>query len=131
MSPAKVYGWRTEDGRSNPTNRVQTGAASELIASAHLLKSGYHVYRALTAIAPVDLIAIRGDEPPIRVEVKSGCVSAADYHTFFTPKSDNWDLLIVVDREGNVFEYPRAEWTGRQALGHYRTAKRVAREESA
>lgn len=113
------------DGRSDGQNRAHVGAASELVAAAHLMRAGYHVYRACSNVAPVDLVALREGEPALRVEVKSGC-EAKGHHSFFKPKRDNWDLLMVVDTADRVFVFPRLEFTAAEALDRYRYLKRAA-----
>ncbi len=36
------------------------------------MQRGYHVFRALSAACPCDLLAFNGDDRPIRIEVKTG-----------------------------------------------------------
>lgn len=84
---------------SNYTGKVARGAASELLASAHLMAQGYHVFRALAASCPCDLIAWRADEPALRVEVKTGNPVRS---TLPAPSNDEWDLLLVVHSDGLI-----------------------------
>lgn len=80
------------------TSKVARGAASEMLACAYLLERGYHVFRAISATCPVDLIAYRDGEAPIRVEVKTGNRAGGDVGNmnFSSPRNSEWDLLIVV-----------------------------------
>jgi hypothetical protein len=81
---------------------TKCGAHSELIACAHLLRSGYDVYRAVNWTSKADLVAVRGSEV-IRVQVKTGSFVAED-GTFSYPKptDDDHDLLIVVSHNGHI-----------------------------
>jgi len=85
-------------------SRAHRGAASELLAAAWLIHKGYHVFRALAPSCPVDLIAYRDNETPLRVEVKSASYSAPRSLSFSRPRNDQWDLLIVVGPEGLCVE---------------------------
>jgi hypothetical protein len=83
------------------TSRSGKGAASELIASVHLLRQGYHVYRSMAGTAPFDLVAYR-DGVLLRVEVKSATMKPGNdrYAPCFTwPANEDWDLLLVADDE--------------------------------
>jgi hypothetical protein len=82
-------------------SRGNRGAASELLASAHLLALGYHVFRVLSPHCPVDLIAWQDDETPQLVEVKSASRVGASI-SFARPRNDMWGLLVVVGPEGTV-----------------------------
>jgi hypothetical protein len=95
---------RIPEGTSHEPVRLSsatTGAASELIACAELMRLGYCVYRCESPHAPFDLVAYR-DGRCLRVEVKTLAVS--EYAPSFTaPTNSEWDLLALVSRAGEVF----------------------------
>lgn len=78
------------------------GAIGELVACAHLMQLGYHVYRSESPAAPFDLVAYR-DGVCHRVEVK--CVtSTRNSPQFSYPKNDQWDMLaVVITEDSHVF----------------------------
>jgi hypothetical protein len=77
------------------------GARSELVACAELMRLGFHVYRCESPTAPFDLVAYR-DGRCLRVEVKS--VTLKNQHPQFSwPKNAEWDLLVVVGDQADVF----------------------------
>lgn len=86
------------------TSRVSTGAASELIACAELIRRGYYVYRCESPSAPFDLVAYR-DAQCLRVEVKTITFHETKTYApnFATPANDEWDLLVVVGKAADVF----------------------------
>src|SRR5688572_690616 len=55
--------------RLNPVPNKHRGGWAELIASAWLLERGYEVFRNVSAVGPIDLVAIRGDET-LLIDVK-------------------------------------------------------------
>jgi len=90
------------------------GAASELVACAHLMRQGWHVFRCESPNSPFDLVAYREGEF-LRVEVKSiSRVPLARTRRSPDPRmgvgipwpsNDEWDLLIAVDPdEARCFE---------------------------
>lgn len=93
----------------NYTGKVARGAASELIASAHLMAQGYHVFRALASSCPCDLVAYRTGETPLRVEVKSVMTPPAgtkNSSSFSTPANHEWDILILVSNIHPIVQLP-------------------------
>jgi hypothetical protein len=88
--------------------RNATGATSELIACAELMRLGFHVYRCESPAAPFDLVAYR-DGRCLRVEVKTVSYKVGpDGKPLFAPtvcmpKNDEWDLLAVVGLDADVF----------------------------
>lgn len=85
------------------TSTASTGAAAELSACAYLLTRGFHVFRSVSPACPVDAVAFRPGEMPIKVEIKAlsrnkGCCA------FAWPTNHEWDLLLVVGPEGHIFE---------------------------
>lgn len=99
------------------TSRGALGAASELVACAHLMSQGFHVYRCESPHAPFDLVAYR-DGSLTRVEVKS-----ANGPSFSWPTNDEWDLLVVVALDGTCVEVTdhdrsTAQAHVRQGLGY-------------
>ena len=97
--PQKLFG-------KYPTSVVR-GAASELLASAHLMSLGYHVFRALAANCPFDLFAYKDGET-LRVEVKSSTYRPDDRYnpSFPKPRNDEWDILAIVTHCGTVSLIP-------------------------
>jgi hypothetical protein len=81
------------------------GAASELIACAELMRLGYHVYRCESPAAPFDLVVYRAGRC-IRVEVKS--VTFKGQHPQFSWPKNEWDLLVVVGAQADVFLFDAA-----------------------
>jgi hypothetical protein len=79
-----------------------TGAASELIVCAELMRLGFNVFRCESPHAPFDLIAYR-DGRFLRVEVKTVSLQKTA-PTFAVPKNDEWDLVALVSKAtGDVF----------------------------
>lgn len=92
------------EGLGQPTGAYSsgtTGAASELIVCAELMRLGFHVFRCESPHAPFDLIAYR-DGQFLRVEVKTVSLQKTG-PTFGLPKNDEWDLLAIVSKLGEVF----------------------------
>jgi hypothetical protein len=91
------------------TSTVARGAAGELLASAHLMGLGYHVFRALAASCPCDLIAYKEGEV-LRVEVKSiRYAPTYRYNPVFPkPTNEDWDVLAVVTNGIHVSLIPYA-----------------------
>lgn len=86
------------------TSTGSKGAAGELLACAHLMRQGWHVYRCASPHAPFDLIAWSAGTF-VRVEVKtSGKPDGATREHFGWPTNDEWDLLIVVTSSGDCIE---------------------------
>lgn len=89
------------------------GAISELRAGAHLLERGYHVFWSMSPACPVDLVAWRPGEIPIKVEVKTVAIHVpvnAQTHrspslTMPWPRNDDWDLLLASGPAGDVHEF--------------------------
>lgn len=80
------------------TSRVARGAASEMLATAWLMEQGFHVFRAVAASCPVDLVAWReGDTSSWLIEVKTMSVNCS----FPWPRNEHWTHLIVVNPETN------------------------------
>jgi hypothetical protein len=78
------------------SGRANTGAVSELLASADLLRRGYDVFRAVSPQCPCDLVAMR-DGVCLRVEVRTGTPYLAT-GTVGVPlrETDRFDVLAVV-----------------------------------
>lgn len=112
--------------------RSAKGAASELVACAELMRAGYYVYRCESPNAPFDVVAYR-DGQCHRVEVKSVTFTEVSHWriapSFSRPKNDEWDLLVVVGNDAEVFIF--AAGTAYEAAKeiireHYGFAPRVA-----
>lgn len=96
------------DPRSVPPNRLSlrgvTGAASELVVCAELMRLGYHVFRCESPTAPFDLVAYR-DGQCLRVEVKSLSFQQNSAPVVSVPTNDEWDLVAYVGRDADVFVF--------------------------
>ncbi len=77
------------------------GAISELVVSSHLMKMGYHVFRALSPSCPCDIIAMKGDQIR-RIEVRTGRRSI-DGRIYFgrvrKPEMTEYGIYIVKTNE--------------------------------
>lgn len=85
-----------------------SGAISELIAGADLLRRGYDVFRALSPACSCDLIAQRGGEL-LRIEVRTGRRLAAgglDYSKNATDAGRFDHYCIVVDAGKEIVYVP-------------------------
>lgn len=85
-----------------PVGTAQTGAANELLVSAYFLKNGYYVFRNLSPNSPCDMIITRRGETPVKVEVTTGNLAAANVPGAFPIKDEDYDfdLLCVVYPDG-------------------------------
>jgi Holliday junction resolvase len=81
-----------------------TGAMSELMISADLMKHGYDVFRALSPSCYCDIIATRSDGS-LRIEVRTGYRNQSGKVGF--PKNTNGDIdaFAVYIREDNSIHY--------------------------
>ena len=82
-----------------------TGGASELTASADLLRRGVPVYRALTFVSAADLI-IDLDGRLLRVEVRSAKRNASGHIRYAAPQKGRYDVLALVEPDGSVTYRP-------------------------
>ena len=85
----------------NAVSRVTRGAISELRAGVYLLERGYHVFRSESPSCPVDIVAFRPGETPIKVEVKSLNIQEAQPGrgrglSVSWPVNGEWDLALFV-----------------------------------
>lgn len=92
-------------------DRGASGAAGELIAAAHFMRQGFHVYRSESQSAPFDLVIYR-DGQCQRVEVKVATVtmniaSGCRAISFAMPRNEEWDLLAIVLDHDKVFVWGR------------------------
>jgi hypothetical protein len=80
-----------------------TGAASELIVCADLLKKGFHVFRAQSPACPCDLIAMKR-HGILRIEVRTG--TRGNSGKLFFPFSGNdsgrSDVIAVVTHDWEI-----------------------------
>ena len=92
--------WRAEIGRGN------SGAYSELIAAACLLRHGYYVFRNIGPNGPCDLVALK-DNICFRVEVKTEtpCSNQIPTHKGYELGED-YDVMAVVGFDGDVTFHP-------------------------
>lgn len=121
----------TSDGISS---RSTKGSIGELIACAELMRRGFHVFRCESPNAPFDLVAYR-DGQCQRVEVKTiTFTERSDWRiapSFVWPRNDEWDLLLVVGADADVFVF--ASGTPQEACAgtiraHYGFAPRLMSE---
>jgi Holliday junction resolvase-like predicted endonuclease len=85
-------------GKTYGLNSCQSGALSELIASADLMKRGYEVFRALSQACSCDLIALK-DGICYRVEVKTGTKTSKGVSWSEKNKhkhKNRYDIMVVV-----------------------------------
>jgi PD-(D/E)XK nuclease superfamily protein len=83
-----------------------TGALSELLACAEMLRRGYHVFRSVSPSCPCDLILMR-DGQLIRAEVKSGNIyKPSGKIGYAKPRNNTYDMLIVVLPDGTLLVDP-------------------------
>jgi len=92
--------WRSEIGRGN------SGAYSELIVAATLIKFGYYVFRNVGPNGPCDLIALK-DNRCLRIEVKTEvpCSKQIPTHKGYELGQD-YDVMAVTHFDGGVSFYP-------------------------
>jgi len=78
------------------------GARSELLAAAHLMECGYHVFRAMSPSATCDLIITKPGQQMIRVEVRTGYPRATGGISYPYAKKDHgrsdWVSVVVGDK---------------------------------
>jgi len=84
-------------------SNVTTGAISELIVSADLLKRGLSVFRALSPSCTCDLIVLQRDQA-IKIEVTTGTLTK---HGFNYPPKDRSksDVVAVVMKSDGSIRY--------------------------
>ncbi len=102
----KTLALNNRAGDSKTTNGT-AGAISELIVSVDLMRKGYHVFRAMSAHCPCDLIAMLG-EKVLRVEVRTATVNLDESIGY--PKhalaTHRYDVLALVIRGTDVQYVP-------------------------
>ncbi len=81
-------------GREYSLSTGTVGALSELRVAIDLMLRGFHVYRAQSPAAPVDLMIFKNGELPLKVEVKTG--HERNGHLYIPPlKTNNHDILAI------------------------------------
>jgi hypothetical protein len=98
---------------SRSTGNATSGAVSELIASADLMRRGYHVFRALSPSCPSDLLVYRYDPDmwrmveALRVQVRTAWLNGEVIY-FRLKESDRgkFDVLALVLNDDRVFYIP-------------------------
>lgn len=85
-------------GKPTKISSGNVGAASELMACAHLLTEGYHVFRSESPNCPFDLVAYRNGEM-LRIEVKTLNRTGPAALSYPRPGNNEWDRLVLVDYE--------------------------------
>jgi hypothetical protein len=94
-------------------NAGMSGAVSELVASVDLMRRGFHVFRALSATAPSDLLVYRGHPNKyrmidvMRVQVRTARVNGRII-SFPLKSTDRgaFDLLALVADDNPVYYLP-------------------------
>ena len=98
--------WRNHWGSPEKLSSHFIGGASELIASADLLRRGIPVYRALTFLSSCDLIAnVSG--VLLRLEVRSARLKQDGRLAYASPNADRYDVIVLVDQDSNVTYRPK------------------------
>ena len=77
-----------------PTGTV--GAVGELGVCADLLRRGFHVFRSVSPNAPCDIVVLRPDLTPRRVEVRTGLRHSDGSITWAKKPTDTCDAYAVV-----------------------------------
>jgi len=91
--------------------RSTVGAASELQVAADLMRRGFHVFRALSAACPCDLVAWREGGPILRVEVKTARVNGVTGRVSVQKAGRNiFDVLCHVTPTEVIYEPPIETW---------------------
>jgi Holliday junction resolvase-like predicted endonuclease len=73
----------------------QVGAHNEMLATVWLLRSGYHVFRNVSAHGPIDLIATKGGQL-LRVDVKQSTISVGGERRRMAISREQERLGVVV-----------------------------------
>jgi hypothetical protein len=100
------------------------GAISEMRAGIYLLERGYHVFWSMSPACPVDLLAYRPGEMPVKVEVKTLSVLEVNETrrcrtlVLGWPRNDVWDLLLAVGPDEVYEVWSPAEY--RETLERFR-----------
>lgn len=79
-----------------------TGARSELLAAADLLRRGYHVLRAVSPTGPFDLAAFK-DGRFYRVEVKTAPLTSVGTPYRMKLDTSRFDMLVLVTKSDDVY----------------------------
>lgn len=91
-----------------------TGAISELVVSADLLRRGFHVFRALSPSCPCDLVGLDGNGKMIRFEVRTSSLSASGNPMKPQSMRDvRADVLAMVTRNKEITYH---SWPGLEVL---------------
>jgi predicted nucleic acid-binding Zn ribbon protein len=106
---------RTNKPRRGRGDRLPTptiGAAHELLVAADLLRRGYHVFRALSAACPADLVAYKGDcGDTLRIEVRTALArrDGSLYANRNAGPRDRRDVMAHVSHAGRIEYTPEIE----------------------
>ena len=85
-----------------PIKNGTTGALSELLVAADMMRQGYDVFRAESPHAPFDLVAYR-DSAFTRVEVRTVNVRADGSPSPSVKPTDICDLYAFVSHDGRIW----------------------------
>ena len=105
---AKMIRTETNPTRNELIGKVPRGTISELLVSVDLMEQGYEVFRALSAACSCDLVAILGQNPPQRIEVKTGSYSSGGC-IMFGMKAEGigkYDILALVMPDQIIYKPP-------------------------
>ena len=96
-----------------PTGTI--GATSELAVCVDLMHKGWHVFRATSPNAPVDLVGLfKLDDDEyfhvVHIEVKTGKWWKGNLQ-YAKPRNSHWDLLAVVVRDDIHYFLPNGRET--------------------
>ena len=94
-----------------PTATV--GAAHELLVCVDLMRRGYHVFRAVSPSSPCDLVVFRGDEKPLRIEVRTAARSVGGKIYIPADKgTERYDVKAWVFHDGDIMYVPENALAG-------------------
>ncbi len=102
------------------TSTGSTGALSEMLVCAEMLRRGYHVFRSISPSCPCDLILMR-DGRLIRAEVKSGTVYKKTGRIAYSkPRNGSaHDMLVVLPDGAIVVDPPQGALLSEIAPGDH------------
>jgi Holliday junction resolvase-like predicted endonuclease len=81
-------------------SRGNTGAVSELVVCADLLKKGYEVFRSVSPSSSCDLIVLK-DGKTLTIEVRTGCVNSDGTHRYSGRVKASVLAVVVMNLKDN------------------------------
>lgn len=82
------------------------GTLREMLVAIDLMRRGFDVFKAMSPNSPCDLVALRGDSPALRIEVKTAVQSPVTGKVAVPRPRHNCDLLGLV--VGDAIHYADA-----------------------